>query len=201
MQLFPTAYFGSISYYQRLCNASDVIIDGKEHFMKQTLRSRCEILGPNGIQTLSIPVVKHSGSKTPTDEVDLAETNWRKLHWKAIETAYGSAPYFDYYGMELEELLFSPVSKLIDLNTLIHQRICAWLDLEIPFQFADRYLFSQEAGADFRMDDFGTDNNLLMQKYTQVFRSKQNCLLNLSILDLILNEGPLARNWVVNVGH
>lgn len=200
MQLFPTAYFGSISYYQRLCGGKDIVIDGKEHFIKQTLRSRCEILGPNGVHTLSIPVIKHSGSKTPTDEVYLAETNWRKLHWKAIETAYGSAPYFDYYGMEVEELLSSPVSKLIELNTLIHQRICSWLDLEIPFQFADRYLFAHEVDTDLRMTDFNDANNLLMQKYTQVFRSKQNCLLNLSILDLIFNEGPLARNWVVGLG-
>ncbi len=197
MHLFPTAYFGNISYYQQLYALGNPVIDGKEHFIKQTLRSRCEILGPNGVQTLSIPVVKHSGSKTPTDEIVLAKSNWQKLHWKAIETAYGSAPYFDYYGMEVEELIAAPIPKLIDFNTAIHERICSWLDLGLKLTFTSTYLFPEEVSEDFRSEDFHHPNNFLIQKYTQVFRSKQNCLLNLSILDLIFNEGPLARNWIV----
>lgn len=198
MHLFPTAYFGSIAYYRELVTHSGGCIDAHEHFIKQTLRSRCEILGPNGVQVLSIPVNKPGGSKTPVREVEIDQSNWQKLHWKAIETAYGSAPFFDYYGMEVEELIHFKSTNLLAFNQHIHDRICSWLDLEIPLHFSERFYAPEELESDFRSTDFSSVHNFLMEKYIQVFRQREECVLNLSILDLVFNEGPMARKWLRN---
>lgn len=197
MTVLPTAYFGSVGYYQKWVEAKNPIIEKHEHFVKQTLRSRCEILGPNGVQTLSIPINKTAGSKSTMQEIDLDSSGWRKIHLKSIETAYASAPFYDYYEMEIVELIHFEAVKLIDFNNNIHKRILQWLDLPDSIQKTSTYLDSENYEQDYRLIDFDV-NQERFQKYTQVFRSKENCIPNLSILDLVLNQGPMARNWLVS---
>jgi hypothetical protein len=195
MEIFPTAYFAPIAYYRKYVNADQPLLEAKEHFVKQTIRTRCEVLGPNGRQLLSIPVERINGNKTSVEELKIVEDGWRKIHWKTIETAYSSSAYFDYYGMEIKELIEGNYTRLIDLNDAIHQRILKWLDIEIPTQFTTEYEPSPDN--DFRNVKFDTESDLTHEKYHQVFRQKNDCMKNLSILDLILNQGPLARNWIV----
>ena len=87
--IFPTAYFGSISYYKSLFSFSSILIEGNENFIKQSLRNRCDIATSNGILQLSVPVRKINGSKTKSKVIEISnDTNWQKNHWKAIESAY-----------------------------------------------------------------------------------------------------------------
>ena len=126
--VFPTAYFGSIAYFKEVAKHEKVYIEAKEHFPKQSYRNRCDILGANGISTLSIPTKKHSGSKTPTDEVLLSvDENWQKRHWRSIMSAYQSAAFFDYYSIEVYEILFSEETNFLKFNMNIAQRILDWL--------------------------------------------------------------------------
>ncbi len=84
-QIFPTSYFGNLSYYSALIKEFSIIFEAKEHFIKQTYRNRCEVLTGNGIQAISIPVIRKNGSKTAIDEVEISnDTDWKKDHWKAI---------------------------------------------------------------------------------------------------------------------
>lgn len=196
MTIFPIAYFGNISYYQQLVAAKAPIFETSEHFIKQTVRSRCEILGPNNVQKLSIPVIRTQGSKTPIHAIELEDSNWRTLHLRAIKTAYASSPFYDYYEMEIKELIEQPTNSLLTLNKGIHQRICNWLDLPLSNSYSNTFIDAQESDLDLRNNNFDTlrENT---EAYTQVFNEKQNCIPNLSILDLILNQGPLARNWLL----
>lgn len=195
MHIFPTAYFAPIAYYREYIQANSPLIEVKEHFVKQTIRTRCELLGPNGKQLLSIPVERINGNKTAVEDLKIVEDGWRKIHWKTIETAYSSSAYFDYYGMEIKELLELKSERLIDFNEAIHQRVLNWLDIELPTQFTSEYQLHPES--DFRNVLFDTSSEFVHENYYQVFRQKKECLQNLSILDLILNEGPMARNWVI----
>lgn len=78
--IFPISYFGSIAYFKELAKYEHVLIECKEHFPKQSYRNRCDILTTDGVLSLSAPVVRHSGSKTPTDEVLLSsEENWKEI--------------------------------------------------------------------------------------------------------------------------
>lgn len=196
MEIFPTAYFGPIAYYQEFIHSKKPLIEVKEHFVKQSLRTRCEILGPNGKQLLSVPVRRMNGNKTVVEDLEIVEDGWRKIHWKAIETAYSSAAYFDYYGIEIKELIFSEYTILIDLNTAIHKRVLKWLDFDIPTTFTDEY--RMDTPIDFRTIKLDSESSYQHKSYHQVFLSKDECVQNLSILDLILSEGPMAHNWMIN---
>lgn len=196
MSIFSTAYFAPIPYYKEYVSSDQPLVEAKEHFIKQTIRTRCELLGPNGKQLLSVPVERVNGNKTFIEDLKIVEDGWRKIHWKTIETAYSSSAYFDYYGMEIKELLEENHTRLIDLNDSIHQRILHWLDIEIPTRFTTEYDSSIEN--DFRTVKFDTESSFTHENYHQVFRQKNDCMKNLSILDLILNQGPLARNWIVS---
>ena len=115
--VFPTAYFGSIAYYRALAAFDSVEIEAEETYPKQTIRNRTLINTSNGDLRLSIPVEKPKGSKSKSGEVTISDrSKWRAEHWRAIKSAYSSAPYFDHYGVEVEELIFSQESNLIAFN-------------------------------------------------------------------------------------
>lgn len=195
ISVFPIAYFGNIEYYKLFLAAETPVIEAKEHFIKQTIRTRCEILTANGLQQLSVPVTKHRGSKTPMDGVEISDqTDWRKIHWKAIESAYSSAPFFDHYGMEVEELIYQKEKNLIQFDLNIMKRIDNWLDLKADYTISNEYM-TQDIQADHRLNDFSAHSP--MNRYKQVFEPTGNFIPNLSILDLIFCEGPLARNWLI----
>lgn len=198
LPVFPIGYFGSIEYYRFLCQFKEVQFEAKEHFIKQTARSRCEILGANGILRLSIPVIRQQGSHTSIDKVLLDDReNWRKNHWKSIESAYACSVYFDYYGMEIEELIFSDTTSLLDFNLAIHRKILSWLDLDINYQLTSEFHQNLPVSIDYRYQNFESTANSSHLNYTQVFREKNECVYNLSILDLILNQGPMARTFLL----
>ncbi len=191
--VLPTAYFGNISYFRALCAQSSVLIESKEHFIKQTFRSRCEILSANGIQRLSVPVKRIKGSKTPIDEVEITyETNWRKDHWKAIESAYASAPYFEHYAEEVKALIYDAETNLIRFNTLITKKIVNWLSIEIEFALTNEYQSSDTS------IDFSSLAGNVIKPYLQVYFNQTAFVPDVSILDLLFCEGPLARKWLID---
>ena len=193
--IFPLAYFGNIAYFRELIQAEKCILEIKEHFVKQTLRTRCEIATANGSLQLNIPVVRKNGSKTVLEAIEIAyDTDWRKSHWKAIESAYASAPFFDYYGSEVEELIYAKEKNLVQFNLNSTRRILSWLDISLELKTSGEYLNSAEL-TDFRGSDFC--NSTAIASYQQVFNSAEEFNPNLSILDVIFCEGPMARNWVV----
>lgn len=195
VSVFPIAYFGNIEYYRQFLRAGSPVIETREHFIKQTIRTRCEILTANGMQQLSIPVTKHRGSKTPMNEVEISDqTDWQKIHWKAIESAYSSAPFFDHYGMEIEELIYQKEKNLLQFNLNIMHRIDKWLDLNGTYICSDTYI-SDNIETDHRLDDFSQHGTI--RKYCQVFEPTGSFVPNLSILDVLFCEGPLARNWLI----
>ena len=193
--IFPVAYFGNIAYFRELIQAEHGILEVKEHFVKQTLRTRSEIATANGSLQLNIPVVRKNGSKTVLEAIEISyDADWRKSHWKAIESAYASAPFFDYYGSEVEELIYAKEKNLVQFNLNSTRRILSWLDISLELKTSGEYLNSAEL-SDFRGSDFCNSNAIA--PYHQVFSTAEEFNPNLSILDVIFCEGPMARNWVV----
>lgn len=195
MDLFPTAYFGSIYYFSEICHSKRPIIEAHEHFIKQTGRTRCSILSANGIHRLSIPVIRKDGSKTEMADVTISTTEkWQKDHWKSIESAYSAAPYFDAYDREVKELIYQPEVNLLKFNAQITKKIVSLLDLDYQFEQTTSFVHSTE-DVDYRSTDF--EAPVECNPYIQVFSEKSNFSTNLSILDLLFCEGPMARNWIL----
>lgn len=193
--VFPTAYFGNMAYFYELVNADQPVVDLHEHFVKQSLRTRCEILSANGPIQLTVPVIKPDGAKTLLKNITICnKTNWKLNHWRAIQSAYASSPYFEYYGIEIQQLLFNEYHNLWQLNHCLTETILNWLDIKLSLTYSNEYIISKSIH-DFRNATFDHKNQSF-KPYNQVFAQKENYLPNLSILDLILNEGPMARKWI-----
>jgi len=196
--VLPTSYFGSIAYFQELAKHSEVFIETKEYFPKQTYRNRCDVLGGDGILSLSIPVKKPSGSKTRTDAVLLSqEENWRMRHWRSFKSAYQASPYFDHYGIEIHELLFSEEETILQFNTAITQRIIDWLDLKTKLTLTTEFQRPVENDLRETLVAKGMHQEKQKAPYIQVFQGNNNFRKSLSVLDAILCNGPMARNLIL----
>ena len=200
--LLSSAYLGPIQYYSKLLQYRDIGMELNEHYLKQSYRNRCRILTSNGVQSLSIPVAEGSNSKKKTSEVVISYDHpWQKLHWRAILSAYNNAPFFEYYADSLAPFYHEKNWKfLIDFNIEIQRVVLNELNLKCDFQVTETFIPPSgiQAADDFR---YIIDPKSIRQKadthfspivYMQVFQEKFGFTPNLSIVDLLFNEGPMA---------
>ena len=192
--VFPSAYFPCISYLKAYLAHENSSIELFEHYPKQTLRNRCDIATSNGKLRLSIPIKKPFGSKSLMKDILIdQDAQWQKEHWRSIRTAYAGAPYFEEYAYNIEALINTEHRHLISLNASILEFIYQVLDLTYIKEETSEYLNS--AIQDFRAHDFGKQST--SPGYIQVFNESQGFIEDLSILDLLFNEGPFIRNWIL----
>ena len=115
--IFPTAYFPSIALMAAMVQTGDIVIEMQETFPKQTHRNRTVINTANGPMTLSVPVVRPSGVHTMISDIGISYAEkWNLIHWRAMESAYNSSPFFLYYRDDIEQLLMRKYDRLIELN-------------------------------------------------------------------------------------
>ncbi len=185
----PIAYFGNLTYFWYLFHHKKVWIYTDEKYPKQTIRNRCSISTANGVIHLSIPVEKPFGSNSKTKEVCISKAeNWQKNHWKTIESAYQNSPYFEFYKDKLEELIHSDEENLVNYNLAILNYLIDKIGLVCEIQ-----CISTSEKITF-LDDFSkkNDDTLHYYPYIQTFSDRFNFIPNLSVLDLLCNEGPNA---------
>ncbi|MDR3132662.1 MAG: WbqC family protein [Prevotellaceae bacterium] len=190
-----TAYWAPIQYYAKLVSTPAVLLEQHEHYVKQTYRNRCRIAGANGVQQLTVPVVKRHGGKIPIREVRIDYTEgWQRQHWRAIETAYRSSPFFAYYADDIRPFYEKKETFLFDLNEKILRSACELTGITTAIGYTAQFCPPAGHPADCRYSitpkiSFALDESFLPQTYYQVFARLHSFLPNLSILDLLCNEG------------
>ena len=195
MALFSTAYFPCISYMVHFLADSMPVIEMWETYHKQTYRNRCRVMTANGVESLSVPVIKVNGNHTMTKDVVISyKEHWPQIHRRCLESAYKAAPYFDHYYEFLKPIFETRFERLIDLNDTALQAILKILKANHAIVHTTDYL--HEVKEDFReaFNPKNTPNPNLFPKYYQVFNTKYPFAPDLSILDLLFNEGPESRN-------
>jgi hypothetical protein len=195
--IVSTNYFGSITFYCELAKYERVIIDGGERYEKQTQRTRTSILSANGPLHLSIPVIRPNGKDTLVRDIQISTSeNWQKDHWKAIESAYQHAPFFFYYGEKIKEIIFQKEHSLLAFNHNIIYQLLDFIDLKVDVLISDNCppVISQN---DPRVWLNAKEIAYPSIPYNQVFSDRFTFKPNLSIIDLIMNEGKLARTFLV----
>ena len=138
--LLPTAYFGPISYYAILLQYPNCIIELHEHFIKQSIRNRCDIYGSNGKLQLTIPKQRKGSSKTIIKEIKISyKQDWQKQHWTAIQSAYNSSPFFEYYQDELQPFFEYKEKLLVDFNQKLQKVILGLLQEKDNINFTKEF--------------------------------------------------------------
>lgn len=198
-----TTYLGPVSYYSALAGAERILVEQCDHYHKQTYRNRCRILAANGPIDLVIPVVKHSGHKTPLRDVQIDyTTRWQSNHWRSILSAYNSSPFLEYYIDEFYRFYHQSWKYLIDYNSEIGQVVFGILDWDKRLERTIEYEHRWPEQIDDLRDCFSPKQQRLSEligqpkTYTQTFSEKMPFVPDLSIIDLIFNTGPLAKTYL-----
>jgi hypothetical protein len=186
-------YCGNIEYFTKLSKASEIRFEVFDHFEKQTFRNRTVIYGANGPLKLTVPLVR-KGIRTPIHEVTIDNTdNWKTIHWRSLESAYRSSPYFEFYEDHFEAIYKEEYTDLLTFNKALMEKIFELLKLDIPYHYSTTYEKIPEGFTDLRKVIHPRKNReetFPKTRYIQVFEDKAGFLPNLSILDLLFNEGP-----------
>jgi hypothetical protein len=187
--------FPSIAWCSAMLEADTIILDEMESYRKMTFRNKYEIATANGRLKLSIPLLNGRNQRVPMAEVQIfKEENWQQQHYKSIKNAYNRSPFFEYYELELHRLLATPYNRLIDFNKASLDFVLHSLKIKKEIQvLAYNTLDDNNDLVDWRKEQ---QVAFEQKPYYQLFESKNGFLTNLSVLDLIFNEGNQAINFL-----
>lgn len=197
LAIFPLFYHPPVSYFSDLKNQNfEFLIEKYEHFPKQTFRNRATIASPNGTLDLIVPVIKGSKVHTPVKDVKISyDLKWQRLHWLSLQTCYRSSAYFEFYEDGLIPFYEKKYNFLFDYNLELFGWLSKQLKLTQNFQFTNAYESIAEQ-LDFRNKFNKKDIYLSETKpYFQVFSDRNPFIPNLSILDLLFNQGPQTKSY------
>ena len=184
-----------------------VYIEACENFQKQSYRNRCYFYGADGVQQLQVPIIHEGGThKQPISEIKIDWSKpWLLQHQRAIISAYRTSAYFDYYQDELFAILDSQPERLFDLNMAIISFFIKKTGIAVDLRKTEEY--SREGRVQTKDGHIVPCENLrdtthpkkgnsiledlgLKKPYFQVFSRKHGFQSDLSIMDLLFNEGP-----------
>lgn len=191
-QYIDLQYFGSIKLYSTLINCTNVIFSSSIPFSKSLHVNRTKLMGANGPLLLTIPLVGGRDKKQLLKDVQISYTDpWRQIHWKGIKSGYSKAPWFEEYAPELEIIYNHKEKFLVDWNLYCMQ--WAIQKLKLPVDILAETTLNNDVVKN-RRDE--TNHLKSYPVYQQVFSERHGFIPNLSVLDLLLCEGPLATNYL-----
>ena len=198
--LLSSTYFGPIQWYQKLNRYDECLIERHESFIKQTYRNRMLIPTTNGPLSLTIPT-NHDISLSMKDIRISDHANWRHVHWNALLSAYGESPFFEYYQDDIRPFFEKKYEFLFDFNMETTEKMIELLDIRPKISITEAYIQSKELKEEDEIKDFRDtirpkkplpDAEFAPKRYYQVYGQKHGFLPNMSILDLLFNEGNEA---------
>lgn len=195
--LIHPGYFPSISHFVAIAQSDLVTFEMDDNFQKQTNRNRMYIYSPNGIQLLNIPIKHSKEAHQKTKEVRLETAfDWQKQHFKSLEAAYRTSPFFEYFEDDIAPIFQKKHTFLMDLNLETMSVVSKCLGLEFDYNETAEYFHEVTDKIDLRNLINGKKDTSVFEPYTQVFGEKHGYLNNLSILDLLFNEGRYALDYL-----
>jgi hypothetical protein len=197
--LLHPAYFGPISQYVAMLKAKEVVFENDDNYQKQTYRNRMYIYGANGKLLLNIPI-KHTGNKSNHQKYrDVRIENdfpWQSQHWKSLETVYRTSPFFEFYEDEFKPLYLQKFDFLMDFNYRCLELAADCLQTEISYTKTSEFFHEPIDVINGRKLIEAKKTHLKLQSYHQVFQEKFGFINDLSIVDLIFNQGPGAASYL-----
>ncbi|MVN91172.1 hypothetical protein GO816_08565 [Mucilaginibacter sp. HME9299] len=197
--VLPMFYLPPVEYFTVLNNnKSNVLIEKHEHFPKQTYRNRAHVYTPDGLLSLVVPVIKGSKVHTAVKDVKISyDFNWQRLHWMSLQACYRRSAYFEFYEDDFARFYEDKFEYLFDYNEQLLSMILKFLKLPAKLTYTEEYHRAYDNLADYRNSIHPKKDAAFEQKpYFQVFEERKGFLKNLSIVDLLFNQGPQAMNYL-----
>ncbi|MDQ8006159.1 MAG: WbqC family protein [Pedobacter sp.] len=196
LAIFPLFYLPPVSYFTLLKeNNFEFLLEKFEHLPKQTYRNRAAIASPNGSLDLVVPIVKGAKVHTPYKDVKISyDARWQRLHWLSLQTCYRSSAYFEFYEDGLAPFYEKKYDYLFDYN----YEMLTWLfkQLKISSDLVTTETYEENPAKDYRSAMTKKEIPVIQTKpYFQVFSDRNEFIPNLSIVDLLFNQGPQAKNY------
>lgn len=189
-----SSYFPSIQYISKFFIYSNIYIDIFENYQRQTYRNRCEIMTANGKANLIVPVIKSYRQYVKDTKIDYS-TDWQKNHFMALVSAYKNSAFFDFYIDSFNFVFKNKEKFLFDLNHKILENCFKILGIKPKFEYSKDFI-NQKDIINLRElispKSKLVDKNFALKEYYQVFNEKHGFTPNLSIIDLLFNEGNQA---------
>ena len=193
--LLSTAYLPPVSWMKEAVKAQKVFIEAHETYSKQTYRNRCRIITANGIIPLSIPVKKLQGKHSKTRDIEISyDEPWQMMHWRTIDAAYSNSPFYLYYKDDLQVFFNRRFRFLLDYNMEITYTIFRLLGITAELYLTKEYSHQPDDIKDLRnaLTPKTPADISLFTPYPQVFEERHGFIHDLSVIDLLFNEGPAA---------
>lgn len=196
MVILPLAYMPSVEYVARLLR-EECVIDLGENFIKRSERNRAHILSANGVMALTVNVENANRPRQKMRDVKIDYSKrWQHQHWVSILSAYKSSPYFDHYAHRIEPFYRKEWKYLADYNLEYTSTLLSLLGVNRELPLSQSYYEAQPDDLDLR-PKHKESSTFVAEPYFQVFSDRLPFEANLSILDLIMCEGPQAVNAVL----
>jgi len=195
LYLPPVAYFSVVHKTQ-----APVLVEQQEHYPKQTYRNRASIYSANGRLDLIVPVQKGSNGHTRMKDVKISyESDWQRLHWMSLQTAYRSSAYFEYYEDDFAGFYNRRYEFLLDYNLEQLALLLRLLKIKREIGLTDEYREDYAEALDFRQSIHPKKPAPVRaaKPYYQVFENKHGFIANLSVVDLLFNQGPQSGNYLI----
>ena len=200
--ILSSFYLPPIEYFARILNADSFKVEIHENYIKQSYRNRCHIYTANGLLALSIPIHKTTGNHTLISDIEISYMdNWQANHWRAIESAYNKSPFFLYYQDDLKKFYTKTWKYLWEFNTALTQYLLKKLKINSTVNFTEDFVPIIDIEKDLRYSIHPKEESkhAVFPKYYQVFETKHDFIPNLSIIDLLFNEGPQSVQYLQSV--
>ncbi|MBT8245510.1 MAG: hypothetical protein HKP48_11565 [Winogradskyella sp.] len=191
MLLHPT-YFPNIAHFATMASSDTFVLEVSDNYQKQTFRNRCDIYGANGKLALTIPVSYTQKNRQQYKDVKISKTeNWQLQHLKSLDSAYRMSPFYEFYIDDLMPIFETKFKYLLDVNLKCLELLSDTLEIDLNYRLTEEFINPEGNSNDYRhLSIIKKSTEFNFDVYTQVFTEKHGYLNNLSILDLLFNEGP-----------
>lgn len=184
---FPLLYFPPVQYYRMLAKTPNAQWVLEDRYTKQTLRNRCSIYGANGKIQLSIPVERPHGKATTMSQAQISYAEaWQQIHWRSIKSAYGRAPYFEYFEHKIKPLFSKNHELLSDFLVDVNQTILDIFKLDKPSVLNSEFNTELQKHLD-QLSEIAAYTNT--DHYYQIFEDRHGFIPDLSVLDWVFHCG------------
>jgi hypothetical protein len=197
--VFPLFYLPPIEYFSKiLVHKENIFFENAENFQKQSYRNRATIHSPNGKLDLTVPVIKGCKSHTKVKDVRISyDFQWQRMHIMSLQTSYRSSAYFEFYEDDLTMFFEKKWDFLFDYNEELTRLLLKLLKINIHNKYTDSFEKAYLDREDFRNTIHPKHNSPKQFKpYFQVFEERNGFFPNLSIVDLLFNQGPQSLKYL-----